>query len=124
MSVALQQRLLERKLQTPLESCLAAETGVTPFTLHDQLVACLEDGSPLSKALRPCASLLVQEFKRIPLHSVAQLLLTTALATRRETFPHAVQAMALAGALAHSQGTSVDMRMAMIAGLLHDIGEV
>lgn len=124
VSVALQQRLLERKLQTPLESCLAAETGVTPFTLHDQLVACLEDDSPLSKALRPQASLLVQELKRIPLHSVAQLLLTTALATRRETFPHAVQAMALAGALAHTQGAHVDMRMAMIAGLLHDIGEV
>jgi hypothetical protein len=55
---------------------------------------------------------------------VAQLLLTTALATRPETFPHAVQAMALAGALTKTQRAGVDMRMAMIAGLLHDIGEV
>lgn len=124
VSVALQQRLLERKLQTPLESCLAAETGVTPFTLHDQLIACLEDDSALAKALRPWASSLVQELKRLPLHSVAQLLLTTALATRPETFPHAVQAMALAGALTKTYRAGVDMRIAMIAGLLHDIGEV
>jgi HD domain len=124
VSAALQQRLLERKLQTPLESCLAAETGVTPFTLHDQLADFLEDDSPLSKALRPWAGALVQELKRIPLHSVAQLLLTTALATRPDTFPHAVHAMALAGALAKTHRTSVDMRLAMIAGLLHDIGEV
>jgi len=124
VSAALQQRLLERKLQTPLESCLSAETGVTPFTLHDQLVAFLEDGSALSNALRPWASTLVQELKRTPLHAVAQLLLTTALASRPDTFPHAVQAMALAGALAKTQGTAVDMRMAMVVGLLHDIGEV
>lgn len=124
VSVALQQRLLERKLQTPLESCLAAESGVTPFTLHDQLIACLEDDSPLSRALRPWGASLVEELKRIPLHSVAQLLLTTALATRPETFPHAVHAMALAGALSKTQHAGVDMRMAMIAGLLHDIGEV
>ena len=124
VSVALQQRLLERKLQTPLESCLAAETGVTPFTLNDQLVAFLDEDSALSKALRPWGASLVQEVKRIPLHSVAQLLLTTALATRPETFPHAVQAMALAGALTKTQRGGVDMRIAMIAGLLHDIGEV
>lgn len=124
VSVALQQRLLERKLQAPLESCLAAESGVTPFTLHDQLKVCLEDDSPLARALHPCAGVLTQELKRIPLHSVAQLLLTTALATRPETFPHAVQAMALAGALARSKAGAVDIRKAMIAGLLHDIGEI
>lgn len=124
VSVALQQRLLERKLQTPLESCLSVESGVTLFTLHEQLTAFLEDSSPLAKALRPWGASLAHELKRIPLHSVAQLLLTTALATRPDTLPHAVQAMALAGALAKTQNSGVDVRTAMIAGLLHDIGEV
>ncbi len=124
VSVALQQRLLERKLQSPLESCLQAEDGVTLFSLHEQLTQFLDDGSSLAKALRPWSGSLTNELKRIPLHSVAQLLLTTALATRPETLPHAVQAMALAGALAKTQSAGVDIRMAMIAGLLHDIGEV
>ena len=41
VSAALQQRLLERKLMNPLEACLMAEDGVTPFYLSEQLAALL-----------------------------------------------------------------------------------
>lgn len=124
VSSALQQRLLDRKLLHPLESCLAVEDGVTLFSLHDDLKAYLDDDTPLTQALRPWAPALIQQVKQLPLHSVAQLLLTTAMATRPKTLPHAVVSMALAGAAASSAGTLVDVRLAMLGGLLHDIGEV
>ena len=124
VSAALQQRLLDRKLQRPLEACLAVEDGVTLFGLHDDLQTLLDSDAPLGLALRPWAPVLLAQVKQLPLHSVAQLLLTTALATRPDTLPHAVTAMALAGAMASSRNTLVDTRLAMLGGLLHDIGEV
>ena len=124
VSSALQQRLLDRKLQHPLEACLAVEDGVTLFSLHEDLKAYLDQETPLTVALRPWAPVLLQQVKQLPLHSVAQLLLTTALATRPGTLPHAVVSMALAGAMASRPGSSVDVRLAMLGGLLHDIGEV
>ena len=61
----------------------------------------------------------------VPLHSVAQLLLTAGQASRPEGFDHAVQAMALAGALMLQQdGSTAEVRVAMLAGLLHDLGEM
>lgn len=123
VSAALQQRLLERKLKNPLESCLMAEDGVTPFTLLNELTALWAEEGALSHALRPHAAVLEKQLKQIPLHSVAQLLLTTALATRPDSLPHAVRAMALAGSMAQAQSSPVDTRLAMLGGLLHDIGE-
>lgn len=125
VSAVLQQRLLERKLQHPLEVCLTAEDGVTLFSLHDDLKAILEDSTPLAAMVRPWAPVLMEQVKHLPLHSVAQLLLTAAMATRPSTLPHCVMAMALAGAMmASRQRPVVDVRSAMLGGLLHDIGEV
>jgi hypothetical protein len=131
VSQALTQRLLERKLAQPLESSLSAADGVTLATLRTQLQALIdqEDGT-LKRLLRDHASMLLLQVEKLPLHSVAQLLLTTAFANRPPTLPHAVMSMALAGALAADreqgkpdQGSAV-VRMAMLGGLLHDIGEV
>lgn len=124
VSHALQQRLLERKLRAPLESCLVAENGVTAFYLNDALHQLLGQTTSLALALRPHGVMLEKLLKQIPLHPVAQLLLTTALATRPGAVEHAVQAMALAGVMATAQNTPMDARLAMMGGLLHDIGEV
>lgn len=125
VSSALQQRLLDRKLKQPLEACLLAEDGVTVFTLHHDLKTFLEQDTPLTLALRPWASLLLAQVKQLPLHSVAQLLLTAGQASRPESFDHALQAMALSGALMLSHGcTAMELRLAMLAGLLHDLGEM
>lgn len=125
VTAALQQRLLERRLQQPLEVCLQAEGGVTLFTLMHDLQELIESTNPLAPALKPWASVLVAQLKQIPLHSVAQLLLTTAAATRPATLAHAVTGMALAGAmLASRQASHTEIRLAMLGGLLHDIGEV
>ena len=123
VSAALQQRLLERKLRNPLEACLTAEDGVTPFYLLEQFTALLDSNTSLARALRPWALVLEKQLRQIPLHSVAQLLLTTALATRPGAVDHAVCAMALTGGMAQAQSSPVDTRLAMLGGLLHDIGE-
>ena len=124
VSAALQQRLLERKLLNPIEACLMAEDGVTHFYLMELLQKFLESDHSIAHALRPWSMLLTNQLKQIPLHSVAQLLLTTAMATRPGALDHAVQAMALAGGMAQAQSLPVDVRLAMLGGLLHDIGEV
>src|SRR5688572_3065140 len=58
VTAALQQRLLERRLQQPLEVCLRAEGGVTLFTLMHDLQELIESSAPLAPALRPWASVL------------------------------------------------------------------
>lgn len=121
---SLQHRLLNRKLKYPLEACLAVEDGVTLFSLQEDLQAFFDGDSSLGRALRPWAPMLQKNLKQLPFHSVAQLLLTTAMATRPHSLPHAVAAMALAGAAANGPSYSVDVRLAMLGGLLHDIGEV
>ena len=125
VSTALQRKLLDRQLRNPLESCLMAEDGVTTATLVEALEALLARHTPLSSLLKPRAAKLVQEAAHLPLHSVAQLLLTAGQASRPESFEHALQAMALSGALMLSHGcTAMELRLAMLAGLLHDLGEM
>lgn len=125
ISAELQQRLLERKLQHPMEACLQTEGGATLFTLVDDLRGLLESDNPLASVLKPWASLLVDQAKQLPLHAVAQLLLTAAMATRPNSLPHAVMGMALSGAMVASRNMpQAEIRLAMLGGLLHDIGEV
>jgi len=125
VSAELQRRLLDRRLRAPLESCLVAEDGVTTVTLVDALLAHVEGDPALAPLVRPHAARLAKEATALPLHPVAQLLLTAAQTARRETFDHAIAAMALAGALAAGNGGDTpEIRLAMLAGLLHDLGEM
>lgn len=123
VSAALQQRLLERKLMHPIESCLEAPDGITLVHLVEQTEAFLHSTHALAGALRPWAGPVMQELRRLPLHSVAQLLLTTMHATRPQALVHAVMTMALAGCIAHLQSSPIDVRLALLGGLLHDVGE-
>ena len=125
VSRSLHQRLLDRRLLKPLEVCLMAEDGVTPFSLLVDLQEFIESNHPIAFAVRPWANVLLAQMRHIPLHSVAQLILTAAKASRPAALPHAVAAMALAGAMVASREASLqDIRLAMLGGLLHDIGEV
>jgi hypothetical protein len=125
VSSALQRKLLDRQLRNPLESCLMAEDGVTVKSLMEATEALIAGNTPLAALLRPRAAKLVPEVLHLPLHSVAQLLLTAGQASRPQSFEHAVQAMALAGMLMMSHGGSTaEVRLAMLGGLLHDLGEM
>jgi hypothetical protein len=123
VSQSLQRKLMDRQLRNPLESCLVAEDGVTAVTLTRSLQELVESRSPLGPLLRPHAARLAREAAQLPLHPVAQLLLTAAQAARPAGFAHATEAMALAGALMTAQGGGIaEIRLAMLAGLMHDLG--
>lgn len=125
VSAALQRKLLDRQLRQPLESCLIVEDGVTPLTLVRALQGLLQSGSPLAPILLPHATRLAHEAAQLSLHPVAQLLLSAAQAARPQAFEHAVAAMALNGALmAGNGGDTPEIRLAMLCGLLHDLGEM
>jgi HD domain len=125
VSGALQRKLLDRQLRNPLETCLAAEDGVTAVQLLKAVEALVESDTPLAAWVRPHAARLAKEAAQIPLHSVVQLLLTAAQASRPEAWQHALDAMVLAGALMASHGGSgPEVRIAMLGGLTHDLGEV
>lgn len=125
VSHALQQRLLDRKLRQPLEACLKAPDGVNSTDIVQATRELLEQASPVAQALRPWASALLAEVPRLPLHAVAQLLLTAMRSSRPEAFDHAIRTMALTGAMyLHAGCDHYELRLAMLAGLLHDIGEL
>lgn len=125
VSHSLQQRLLERKLRAPIESCLRAADGVTTAQLlqgTEQLLA-RQDG--VGKLLAPHADVLLEEVAHLPLHAAVQLLLTTVQTLRPAVFSHALEAMAIAGAVAAAQGWErYELRLALLGGLLHDLGEM
>jgi hypothetical protein len=125
VSHSLQQRLLERRLKQPLESCLRAEDGITVVHLHEMLERALDERRPLAAASLPWSETLRQNVKHLPLHATVQLLLTSINATKPQIFEHAVHGMMLAGAVLASTGAGhYDVRLAMLAGLLHDLGEM
>lgn len=125
VSRELQRKLMDRQLRHPLESCLYAEDGVTGRALVGALERLLVTDTPLAALLKPYDDQLVHSAVHIPLHPVAQLLLTAGQASRPQSFEHAVQAMALNGALMLACGAGVrELRQAMLCGLLHDLGEM
>lgn len=125
VSKALQRKLLDRQLRDPIETCLLSEDSITTASLVEALQGLIEGDAPLAAVLRPHGARLLQEAKNLPLHPVAQLLLTAGQAARPESYDHALQAMALCGVLMITQGSSTaELRLAMLGGLLHDLGEM
>jgi hypothetical protein len=125
ISAALREKLLQRKLTKPLESCVRIDGGVSGKTVADEAAQLLETDVNLKalaggafRELRP----LIGELR---LHEVIVLLLTVGRNQTPAAFPHAVRGMLLAGWLAvESRLASTAVKSAMLAGLLHDIGEM
>lgn len=125
VSAALQRKLLDRELREPLETSLVAEDGVSPATLSDAARALVAKMPPLAILVGESREYLLGLVSQLTLHPVAQLLLTAAQTARPERFEHAVAAMVLNGALmASDAGDDKAVRMAMLCGLLHDLGEM
>jgi len=125
VSRTLQRKLMDRQLRQPLESCLYVEDGISARSLVQAVEALVERGGPLAALLKPYADEIVHSAGLLPLHPVAQLLLTAGQASKPASFDHAIEAMAMAGALmAAHRGNTRELRVAMLCGLLHDLGEM
>lgn len=125
LTSVLQQRLLERRLRVPLESSLRFESGLDKTQLRQALVSLVESDHGLATLVRPWAKVVAAQVTSLPLDPALLFLLTTVQATTLKVFEHAVQGMALAGAMSARSGAGPgDLRLAMIAGLVHDIGEL
>jgi len=121
----LQQRLMDRALSQPLETCLLAEDGVSTRTLALGLRDLVQNPGPLQALLKPQGSALLQGVMAVRLHPVVQLLLSAVETSQAPRFAHAVEAMAVAGALMAARGGDVkQVAQAMTVGLLHDVGEM
>lgn len=125
----LQRKLMDRALQEPLETCLIAEDGITADALRMAVQHLIEEDGPLAPLLRLHAAALQKGAEGVRLHPVVQLLLSASQSARPTSFAHAVEAMAVAGALMHAQTLSrgADPNLvtwAMTAGLVHDVGEM
>lgn len=125
ISRELRQRLLERKLRQPLESSLKFADGLDSRELLSSLESFLASDHEVAKLVQPWSRLLTDQVAHLPLQPVAQLLMTTMVEARPSVYQHAVRGMALAGAMSAraSEGTD-DLRLSMMGGLLHDLGEM
>ena len=116
---------MDRALSKPLEATLMAEDGVKPDTLRQAVQRLVESEGPLHALLRPHVAILHKAAASVRLHPVVQLLLTASETARPQAFNHAIEAMAVAGALMAARGGDDRLVVqAMTAGLLHDIGEM
>lgn len=118
------QQLVRRALQQPGSVPLQVAGAVGAPAIEAELDRLLKD-DPLAPLMRPCAAELRAGARALRLHPLMSLLLTTAQQRHAASFVHAVRALALAGALAwHVQASAAFQRSAMLAGLLHDLGEI
>ncbi len=125
VTVALQERLLERKLREPLESSLLAADGVTPEGLLEAARDFIGSANPLAPCIRPYFAAIEPGIGRLRLHPAVQLLLTAAKDSNPPAFEHAVAGMVLAGAMSVVVGgADAALDAALLGGLLHDIGEM
>ena len=125
VSAELQRKLADRHLRDPLESSLIAQDGVDLAQLREAMVALAEGNSALAPLVRPHLPRLEREIGQLTLHPTVQLLLTAAEHGRSASYHHAIAAMSVNGALAAAAGGDApELRSAMLAGLLHDLGEI
>lgn len=121
----LQQRLLALQLKHPLETSLRFEAAPDKGQLRKAFARLMDSGHPLVPPLRTWAREVDTQITSLPLDPVAHFLMSMVQVTSPSAFEHAIQAMALAGAMAVRAGANPgDLRQAMLAGLLHDIGEI
>jgi HD domain len=125
ISRALQDRLLQRRLMSPLESCLEATDGVTGEDLHGDLLRMAGSSDPVAVIAADQVQVLAADVRRMPLAPAVRLLLTAVRLQHPNAYAHAVKGMVLAGSLAASRRVDdAQRKLALLGGLLHDIGEL
>lgn len=122
---ALWHELAGQALPRPFESCVRLDPSVSAADLAADLQAAINARTGVGALARPHARLLLAQAAALPLAPAARLLLTVMRHARPVAYGHAVAAMGVAGALAAGAGWArYDLQLALLAGLLHDVGEL
>lgn len=125
ISAELRERLKARRLKQPLETSVRFDAGLKIAALGDELKAFLGSDHVVARMVAPWAAGLEKTVPRLRLQPVAELLVTTMVEVRPSMYAHATRGMALAGAMAMRAGAPDDaVQLAMLGGLLHDLGEL
>jgi HD domain len=125
VSQDLQRKLMDRALREPLETCLVVEGGVSQASLQEEIRQLIARQGPLTPLLQPHLGALLKGAAALRLHPVVQLLLSSVQTARAATYAHAIEAMALAGAIIEARSHNHSLVVAaMTAGLVHDVGEM
>lgn len=125
ISAELRERLKARRLKQPLETSVRFAAGLKIAALTDELKAFLGSGHVVARMVGPWASSLEKAVPRLRLQPVAELLVTTMVEVRPPMYAHATRGMALAGAMAmRANAPDEVVQLAMLGGLLHDLGEL
>lgn len=122
----LQERLLQRKLKKPLETSLLVDGAVAPSDLRD---ACrqLVDEQPLLQRIVPGASgrAALGELDKLVLPPAVRLLLTTSRENHPASYRHMLHTVTVAAGLSAAlELPGQDAQKLLLAGLLHDLGEI
>ncbi|MEZ5615318.1 MAG: HD domain-containing phosphohydrolase [Rhodocyclaceae bacterium] len=122
---ALREKLVQHKLQPPIDQCLTVAGGVTQAALRDRAREILDD-EPRFQLLRtalPGLERLLNAFYAMPLVPALAFKLTVAREQRPEIYAHSVQMTLIALFLAiKSRLPDRDLASVAAAGMLHDIG--
>lgn len=125
ISERLNERLLVRKLQRPLETSLIVENGINVSAILVKAQGVFTENASVGAIANVYSKTILKSISGIRLCPAASLLLTSLDSSRPHAFTHCVEVAILAAAFGiHLQLQEDDIQRLVVAGLLHDIGEL
>lgn len=121
----LQERLLSRKLQRPLESSLDVEKPITFSDIIQKSRTLIEENSLLGRIAGRSAMGRLESLRAFPIPAPVRLLLTSADENGGRTFEHTLATILVCAGIAERlRASDRDVQMLMVSALLHDLGEM
>lgn len=126
VSRQLQEKLLQRKLIRPIESTLTIEKGIEFADVVDSCKEAIEASEVLQKLAGSREALgILADHRDFRLPGPVRLLLTAEKESGGKSYAHCVHVVALcAGLAARLQLSPRDTTTLLVAGVLHDLGEM
>ncbi len=128
VSRSLQEKLIVHKLTKPLEACIRVDGGVDGDNVNAVARRLLDQQGPLTSVIERSAGGGVSPlavFSTLRFGNAMSMMLTIADKDNGRALDHAVTVSLLAIAIARGAGLAeIDQRVAGMAGLLHDVGEL
>jgi hypothetical protein len=126
ISPELKERLLKRRLQSPLELSLEIERSITTGIVVDDCLKLIEE-NPLLQALAgsKSAAAALSNLRLVKLPGPIRMLLTVAQSSLEKNYRNALYTLAISAGFASQHSLSQqELQMLLVTALLHDIGEI